>query len=260
MLRFSANLTMMFNEVEFPDRFGKAAAAGFKAVEYMFPYPYEKDALAEKLRAFGLEQVLINLPAGNWEVGERGIALRPDRVGEFKDGVGLAASYAKALGCTRVNCLVGLTPRDVPVEAARQTLAANLRFAAGALAAEGIMLLVETINTRDMPGFYLSTTHDFLALVKEVGHPNVYYQYDVYHMQVMEGRLTETIRSNIDRIGHIQVADEPGRHEPGTGEINYPNLFRFIEEAGYKGFIGSEYRPAGRTEDGLGWVREYLKA
>ncbi len=259
MLRFSANLTMMFNEVAFPDRFEKAAAAGFKAVEYMFPYPYEKEALAGKLRAFGLEQVLINLPAGNWEAGERGIALRPDRVGEFEDGVGLAITYAKALGCTRVNCLVGLTPKDVPAETARQTLVANLRFAAGAFAAEGIRFLVETINTRDMPGFYLSTTPAFLALVKEVGHPNVLYQYDVYHMQVMEGRLTETIRANIDRIGHIQVADEPGRHEPGTGEINYPNLFRFIEEAGYKGVIGCEYRPAGKTEDGLGWVRPYLK-
>jgi hydroxypyruvate isomerase len=249
---------MMFNEVEFPDRFGKAAAAGFKAVEYMFPYPYEKDALAEKLRAFGLEQVLINLPAGNWEAGERGIALRPDRVGEFEDGVGLALSYAKTLGCTRVNCLVGLTPKDVPAKTVRQTLVRNLRFAAGGFAAEGIRFLVETINTRDMPGFYLSTTPAFLALTKEVDHPNVFYQYDVYHMQVMEGRLTETMRANIDRIGHIQVADEPGRHEPGTGEINYPNLFRFIEEAGYKGFIGCEYRPAGKTEDGLGWVKGYL--
>lgn len=259
MLRFSANLTMMFNEVEFLDRFGRAAAAGFKAVEYMFPYPYEKDVLADKLHAFDLEQVLINLPAGNWEGGERGIALLPDRVGEFEDGVGRAIDYAVALGCDRVNLLVGLTPHDVPAQTARQTLVRNVRFAATAFAAKKIRLLVETINTRDMPGFYLSTTDAFLALCKEVDHPNVFYQYDVFHMQVMEGRLAERIRANIEKIAHIQVADEPGRHEPGTGEINYPNLFRFIEEAGYKGFVGCEYRPAGKTEDGLDWLKPYLK-
>lgn len=258
MPRFCANLTWMFCEAQFPDRFERASAAGFKAVEYMFPYPYEKEELADKLERFRLEQVLINLPAGNWEAGERGIALLPDRVGEFEDGVGSAIKYAKALRCSRVNCLVGLTPRGLPADVAQQTLVKNLRFAARAFDAEGIRFLVETINTRDMPGFYLSSTSDLLSLFKEVDHPNLSYQYDVYHMQVMEGNLTETIRANIDRIGHIQIADVPGRHEPGTGEINFTNLFRFIDQAGYGGFIGCEYKPAGRTEEGLAWLRPYL--
>jgi hydroxypyruvate isomerase len=169
-----------------------------------------------------------------------------------------ALEYAKALGVPRVNCLVGLTPKDVPAEKARDTLAANLKYAATALGREGIRFLVEPINTRDMPGFYLSRTADALALLEEVDHPNLFLQYDVYHMQVMEGDLTETIRRNLAKIGHIQIADNPGRHEPGTGEINYANLFRFIDEAGYDGFIGCEYRPLGTTEEGLGWAKPYL--
>jgi len=258
MPRFSANLTTMFNEAGFLDRFERASAAGFKAVEYMFPYPYEKEELAEKLTRFGLEQVLFNLPAGKWEAGERGIAVLPERVAEFEDGVGLALSFAEALGCTRVNCLVGLTPKGVGADAVRLTLVKNLRFAAKALAAQGVRLLVEAVNTRLIPGFHLSSTRDVLSLCTEVGHANIFCQYDVYHMQVMEGNLTETIRANIGRIGHIQIADVPGRHEPGTGEINFTNLFRFIDEAGYRGFIGCEYTPAGKTEEGLAWLKPYL--
>jgi len=257
MPRFAANLTMLFADGDFMERFERASRAGFTAVEYMFPYPYEKEQLAEKLHTHGLTQVLFNLPAGNWEAGERGIALLPDRVGEFQDGVGRAVAYAKTLSCSRVNCLVGFTPKNVPSDKARETLLGNLRFAAEALGAEHIALLVESLNTRDFPGFYLSSTARVLSLVEGVGHSNLFYQYDIYHMQVAEGDLTETMRRNIGIIGHIQVADNPGRHEPGTGEINFTNLFRFIDEAGYQGFIGCEYKPLAKTEDGLGWLKPY---
>jgi hydroxypyruvate isomerase len=258
MARFSANLTLLFNEVDFMDRFEAAAGAGFRAVEYMFPYAYEPKLLREKLDRFGLSQVLFNLPVGNWEAGERGIALLPDRVTEFKAGVEKAAGYAKALGCPRVNCLVGLTPAAVSVQDARKTLVANLRWAADLLAKEGVKLLLESLNTRDFPNFYLSGTAGAASLIDEIGSTNVYIQYDVFHMQVMEGNVTENIRKNVSRIGHIQIADNPGRHEPGTGEINFTNLFRFIDEAGYDGFIGCEYKPLGKTVEGLGWLKTYL--
>ena len=254
---FSANLTMLFTEVPFMDRFERAAQAGFEAVEYMFPYPYSIAELVEKLEKYKLAQVLINLPAGNWEKGERGVALLPDRVKEFEDGVGIAVGYARALKCPQVNRLVGLTP-DLPEETLRTTLVNNLRFAAETLAEVNIRLLVEALNTKDIPGFYLSSTADVVSLIRDVNHPNVFCQYDVYHMQVMEGNLTETIRKYINTIGHIQIADNPGRHEPGTGEINFENLFRFIDETGYKGFIGCEYKPLARTEEGLKWIKPYL--
>jgi hydroxypyruvate isomerase len=248
---------MLFTEVPFMDRFERAARAGFKAVEYMFPYPYPIGQLTEKLEKYNLVQALFNLPAGNWEKGERGVALLPDKVKEFEDGVGIAIGYARALKCTQINCLVGLTP-DLPVKIVRETLVNNLRFAAEALAEANIHLLVESLNTKDIPGFYLSSTMDALSLIRDVNHPNVFYQYDIYHMQVMEGNLTETIRRHVDTIGHIQIADNPGRHEPGTGEINFQNLFRFIDEAGYKGFIGCEYKPLAGTEESLEWIKPYL--
>jgi hydroxypyruvate isomerase len=258
MPRFCANLTMLFNEVDFLDRFEKAAKAGFKGVEYLFPYAWKKEQLVEKLGAFGLSQALHNLPAGDWSKGERGIACLPGRETEFQEGVGKAIEYAKALKCPQVNCLAGLTPAGVPADKVRKTLVANLRFAAAAFEKEGIRLLVEALNDKDVPGFYLVRTADVLALIKEVGHANLYVQYDVYHMQIMEGNLTRTIQANPDKIAHIQIADNPGRNEPGTGEINYPNLFKAIDAAGYKGWIGCEYKPAGKTEDGLGWVKSYL--
>jgi hydroxypyruvate isomerase len=257
MPKFCANLTMLFNEVDFLDRFEKAAKAGFKGVEYLFPYAHKKEQLVEKLGAFGLAQALHNLPAGDWNKGERGIACLPGREIEFQEGVGKAIEYAKALKCAQVNCLAGLTPAGVPADKVRQTLVANLRFAAAALEKEGIRLLVEALNDRDVPGFHLVRTADVLTLIKEVGHSNVYVQYDVYHMQIMEGNLTRTIQANMDKIAHIQIADNPGRNEPGTGEINYPNLFKAIDAAGYKGWIGCEYKPAAKTEDGLGWLKPY---
>jgi hydroxypyruvate isomerase len=257
MLRFSANITMLFNEVDFLARFEKAARAGFKGIEYLFPYEWGKDQLIDKLGENGLIQVLHNLPVGDWSAGERGIACIPARETEFQEGVGKAIDYAKALGCFQVNCLVGLTPQNVPVEKVRETLIGNLRFAAKALDNEGIHLLIEPVNDRDIPGFYLVHTADALQIIKEVGHPNLWLQYDVYHMQIMEGNLTKTILDNLSTILHIQIADNPGRHEPGTGEINFANLFKAIETAGYDRWVGCEYKPAGRTEDGLQWLSLY---
>jgi len=259
MPKFSANLTMLFTDVDFLKRFERAARAGFTAIEYLFPYPWDKNQLVNELAKYSLQQVLHNLPAGDWQAGERGIACLPGREREFQDGVGRAIEYAKALKCPRLNCLVGKTPAGVAPQKVRQTLVSNLRFAAAALEKEGIRLLVEALNSRDAPGFYLVRTQDVLQLIQEVNHPNIYIQYDVYHMQVMEGNLTKTMQENLARIAHIQIADNPGRNEPGTGEINFTNLFRFIDEMKYEGWIGCEYNPAGKTEDGLGWVKPYLK-
>jgi hydroxypyruvate isomerase len=258
MLRFSANLTMMFNEVDFTDRFERAGRAGFKGVEYLFPYGWSKEQLVDKLGKYHLKQVLHNLPAGHWQAGERGIACLPGREGEFQEGVELAMEYAKALKCDRLNCLVGKVPQGISLEKVRQTLVSNLRFAATMLQKENIRLLIEPLNHQDIPGFHLVHTEDALRLFKEVDHPNLWLQYDVYHMQIMEGNLTRTIINNLSQIAHIQIADNPGRHEPGTGEINFSNLFRFINEAGYDGWIGCEYIPAGKTEDGLQWIKPYL--
>jgi len=256
MPRFSANLSMLFPEVDFLGRFGRAAAAGFRAVEYMFPYPYGKEALAEPLVKYGLRQALFNLPAGDWASGERGIACLPGREGEFRDGVGLAIEYAKALDCPLVNCLVGKTPAEDP-EPVRRSLVENLRCAAAALEREEIRLLVEPLNLRDMPGFHLCGTGNAVALIEEVNHPNLWLQYDVYHMQVTEGNLIQTLQDHFRRIAHIQIADNPGRNEPGTGEINFPNIFRFLDGMGYAGWIGCEYRPLGGTDEGLAWMDPY---
>ena len=258
MPKLAANLTMLFNEVDFLDRFEAAAKAGFKGVEYLFPYPYPKEQLSEKLEQYELIQVLHNLPAGDWAKGERGIACLPDRVGEFQDGVGKAIEYAYALGCKQVNCLAGIAPPGVAAETVRDTFAANLRFAADKLKAAGIRLLVEPCNTRDIPGFYLNRSQQALAVIDEVGSDNLWLQYDIYHMQVMEGDLAPTIERNLERIAHMQLADNPGRNEPGTGEINYPFLFQFIDKLGYEGWMGCEYKPARTTTEGLGWVRPYL--
>jgi hydroxypyruvate isomerase len=259
MLKFSANLTMLFNEVSFLDRFEKAAQAGFKGVEFMFPYDFDKDVIAEKLEKYKLEMVLHNLPAGNWAGEERGIACLPERVAEFQAGVGQAIEYAQALKCPRLNCMAGLASKGIALDKVRQTLVDNLRFAAKALNEAGIRLLIEPINNIDMPGFFLNYTPQALELIKEVNHSNLWLQYDIYHMQVMEGNLTITIRNNINKIGHMQLADNPGRHEPGSGEINFNNLLSFIDKLGYSGWIGCEYKPASKTEEGLGWLKAYQK-
>ena len=257
MPKFAANLTMLFNEVEFPERFEAAANAGFRAVEYLFPYAYPKEQLAELLERFGLEQVLHNLPAGDWAKGERGIAALPDRVGEFQDGVGKAIEYAAALGCKQLNCLAGICRSGLAEEKVRETLLANLRFAASKLKAAGIRLLVEAINTRDIPGFYICKTQHTLDLIEASGSDNIFIQYDVYHMQRMEGELAATMLKHLPRIAHIQIADNPGRNEPGTGEINFPFLFTLLDRAGYAGWIGCEYQPRTTTGESLGWYAKW---
>ena len=257
MPRFAANLTLLFNEVPFVDRFRAAAQAGFTAVEYLFPYDYDKDELAEALQTNRLQQVLHNLPAGNWSEGERGIGCHPDRVGEFQDGVGEAIEYATRLGCRQVNCLAGLAPKSVAPERVRTTFVTNLKFAALKLKEHGIRLLIEPINTRDMPGFYLTHTAQAIDIIREVGSDNLFVQYDIYHMQAMEGDLAATIERHLPRIAHMQLADNPGRHEPGTGEINYAFLLPFIDQIGYTGWIGCEYKPAAATAEGLSWLSAY---
>ncbi len=253
MTRLAANLTMLYNEVDFLDRFDAAAKSGFAGVEYLFPYAYPKQQLAERLAKHKLAQVLHNLPAGDWASGERGIACHPQRVGEFQDGVGKAIDYAKALGCKQVNCLAGIAPTNADPEKIRATFVDNLSFAADQLEAAGIKLLIEPINTYDIPGFWLSRTQQALDVIRDTGSSNLFVQYDIYHMQRMEGELANTIKVHLAQIAHVQLADNPGRNEPGTGEINYRFLFGFLDAIGYDGWIGCEYKPKGKTIDGLGW-------
>lgn len=259
MPKLAANLTLMFNEIDFLDRFAAAARAGFKGVEYLFPYEHKPEVLKEKLAENGLVQVLHNLPAGNWGAGDRGIGCHPKRVSEFEDGVDQAIEYATALGCKQVNCLAGIRPSMLDPNEARETLIRNLQLAAVRLKAAGVRLLIEPINTRDIPGFFLTKTRQAVDIIAAVGSDNLFVQYDIYHMQIMEGDLAPTIEKHLKLIPHMQLADTPGRHEPGTGEINYPFLLDFIDGLGYQGWIGCEYKPAARTEDGLGWAEKYLE-
>jgi len=259
MPKLAANLTMMFNEVPFLERFEAAARAGFKGVEFLFPYEFPKAELAERLKKHGLQQVLFDLPAGDWAKGDRGNAIFPDRVGEFQDGVGKALEYATALGCKRLTVLAGKQAEKVSLEASHRTYVDNLRFAAAKAAPLGITLLVEAINTRDIPGFFVNRTAHSQQIVKDAGAPNVAVQYDIYHMQIMEGDLAPAIKANLPTIRHMQLADNPGRNEPGTGEINYDFLLPFVDSVGYDGWIGCEYRPKGKTIEGLGWAKRWLK-
>ncbi len=259
MPRFCANLTMLYNEHGFLGRFAAARADGFAGVEYMFPYGFRKEDLAEALERNGLVQVLHNLPAGNWDSGERGIACLPDRKGEFQEGVGRAIEYARALGCTQLNCLVGLTPQGVNADRVQATVVDNLRFAAGELARYGVRLLVEPVNSKDIPGFHLDRAEKAVAVLDDVGSPNAFLQFDFYHQQRMNGELLATYRRLKDRIAHVQIADNPGRNEPGTGEINYPFLFEALDCEGYEGWIGCEYKPKTATSTGLSWATKYLR-
>lgn len=256
MPKFAANLTMLFTELPFLDRFAAARAAGFEAVEYLFPYDWPRQELAARLKEHGLQQVLHNLPAGDWAAGERGIACHPDRVAEFRAGVARAIEYAHALGCPQLNCLAGKLPAGVDPAKARTTFIANLRFAAAQLQANNLRLLVEPINTFDIPGFFLTRTDQALALIEEVDADNLFLQYDIYHAQRMEGELAGTLARHLPSIGHIQLADNPGRNEPGTGEINYAFLFRHLDALGWQGWIGCEYKPRSTTAEGLGWRKE----
>lgn len=255
MPRFAANLSMLFTEAPLPERLERAARAGFMAVEIQFPYETSAEELQQALFCNELSLVLFNLPAGDWAAGERGIACHPERVDEFRQGIDTALAYAAALGVPQLNCLTGIRPPQVPADTARHVLVNNLRYAALRLKAHGLKLLIEPINTHDIPGFFLHGTRQALELIEEVGADNLFLQYDIYHMQRMEGDLANTLAANIEKIGHIQIADNPGRHEPGTGEINFGFLFAHLDRIGYKEWVGCEYKPSSTTEAGLGWLK-----
>ncbi|MDT3736242.1 MAG: hydroxypyruvate isomerase [Denitratisoma sp.] len=256
MPQFAANLSMLFTEAPLLERFERAARAGFTAVEIQFPYDTPAEQLQQALFRNKLTLVLHNLPAGDWAAGERGIACHPDRVDEFRQGIDAALAYAAALGTPQLNCLAGIRPANVPADTARHVLLGNLRYAALRLQAHGMKLLIEPINTHDIPGFFLNGTRQAFELIKEVDADNLFLQYDVYHMQRMEGDLAHTLAANLGKIAHIQIADNPGRHEPGTGEINFDFLFAHLDRIGYKGWVGCEYKPAATTEAGLGWMNK----
>ena len=258
MPKLAANLTMMFNEWEFLKRFKEASNSGFRGVEYLFPYEFNKEYIAEELLENDLQQILFDLPAGDWDVGDRGVAVDPKRKKEFEDGVGLALEYADVLNCSILTCLAGILPSSVSDSVARTTLVDNLSLAAPLLKQKGINLLLEPINTIDIPGYWLNRTSDAISIIREVNQENLLLQYDIYHMQIMEGNLAKTIEDNINTIGHFQLADNPGRNEPGTGEINYDYLLEYIDNLGYEGWIGCEYKPSSVTLDGLEWAKPYL--
>jgi 2-dehydrotetronate isomerase len=255
MPRFAANLSFLFQEVPFLDRFAAAASAGFRAVEFMFPYDHPPATVAERLTAAGLENVLFNLSAGDWAAGDRGLACLPEREEEFRSSVATALSYAAVLKTPRLHAMAGIVPPGAIRAGYHSTYIANLRYAAQQLAPAGITLLIEPINTRDMPGYFLNTQSQAAEICAAVGLPNLKIQMDCYHMQIAEGDLATKLRRYAALCGHVQIAGVPERNEPDTGEINYPYLFKLLDDLGYEGWIGCEYRPAGKTQDGLGWLK-----
>jgi 2-dehydrotetronate isomerase len=257
MPKFAANLSFIFQEVEFLDRFAAAAACGFKAVEYLGAYDHPPETVAARLDQHGLAQALFNMPPGNWVAGERGLAALPGREAEFRAGVDTALTYAKATKCRLLHAMAGLVPEGRDRGEAARTYIGNLRYAAERAAAAGVTVIIEPINTRDIPGYFLNTTTQAIAVIDRVGHPNLQLQLDLYHVQIMEGDLAHRIRALAGRYPHIQIAGNPGRHEPDIGEINYPFLFDLLDEIGYEGWIGCEYRPTSDTRAGLGWARRY---
>jgi hydroxypyruvate isomerase len=255
MPKFAANLSMMFTEAPFLDRFAAASEAGFQAVEFLFPYEHSPEVVQYQAASAGVEVILFNMPPGNWSGGERGITCIPGREEEFREGVEKAIEYAAILGTPRLHAMAGIVPRDADPSACRTTLIENLKYAARQVAKHDITLLLEAINTRDMPGFCVSTQMDSNAICEAVNEPNLKMQMDLYHMQVMEGDLATKLRHYAPQCGHIQIAGCPERHEPDSGEVRYEYLFRLLDELGYEGWVGCEYRPAGRTVDGLEWFR-----
>jgi hydroxypyruvate isomerase len=257
MPKFAANLSMMFAELPFPDRFAAAAHCGFQGVEHLFPYDHAADELARVLTDAGLEQVLFNLWPGDFAGGERGLAALPGREQEFAVSIDQALDYARTLNCRRLHAMAGTVHAGIPRDEAESVYIANLRSAADRLAPHGITLLIEPINTRDMPGYFLNTTTAARRILAAVSRPNLRLQLDLYHCQIMEGDLTEKIREHLEAVGHIQIAGNPGRHEPDVGEIHYPWLFDRLDRLGYDGWIGCEYRPRSSTLAGLGWAAPY---
>ena len=265
MPRFAANLSMLYPEHDFLDRFAAAARDGFKAVEYLFPYALEAAEIASRLRDNELQQVLFNAPPGEWESGERGIACLPGRESEFRAGIDKALQYASALECPRVHVMAGIVPQGSTRETLYPTYVRQLRWAAAEAAKQGVEVLIEPINTRDIPGFFLNRQDQAHDVVADVGAPNLKVQMDLYHCQIVEGDLAVKVRQYVPtgRVGHVQIAGVPERHEPDLGEVNYRYLFELLDACGYAGWIGCEYRPRfgaipGGTSAGLGWLRPYL--
>ncbi|UZN49152.1 hydroxypyruvate isomerase family protein [Cupriavidus cauae] len=259
MPRFAANLSMMYNEHAFLDRFAAAANDGFRAVEYLFPYDFPAGELKSRLDANGLQQALFNAPPGDWAAGERGIASLPGREDEFRRSIDTALDYARVLGNDKLHVMAGLAAPGVPREQQRAVYLRNLEYAARAAQGDGITVLIEPINTRDIPGFFLNRQDDAQAICREIGASNLKVQFDCYHCQIVEGDVATKLRRDIAGIGHIQIAGVPERHEPDIGELNYPYLFETIDALGYRGWIGCEYRPRAGTTDGLGWLRAWLQ-
>lgn len=255
MLKFAANLTMLYGEVPFLERFQRARGSGFRAVEFLFPYDDTVENVVKAQRDAGVEVVLMNAPAGQWAAGERGIAGLPGREEEFRRGFEMAMDYAARLQCRNINCLAGIVPPGLTPDAVESVLVENIRWAAAQARRIGANILIEPINTWDVAGFFLTTTEEAYRLIQTIGSDNVAIQYDIYHAQRMRGELTGTFRTYFPWISHIQIADNPGRHEPGTGEIYYPFLFQTIDQAGYQGYIGLEYIPRGDTEESLRWMK-----
>lgn len=256
MAKFAANLSMMFNEVPFIQRFERAAEAGFTGVEYLFPYEESTEAITAELQKYHLTQALFNMPAGDWATGERGMASIPGREREFAEGVKTALKYAKALGCKQVHAMAGKLDSNFSPEQQKACFIKNIQHAADVMAEQGIRVLIEPINTRDMPGYFLTTQKQAEALLPEINRDNVFIQLDLYHCQIMEGDLLKTIERLWDKFSHIQIASVPFRHEPDRGEVNYPWIFEQLDKMGYQGWLGCEYHPVGRTEDGLGWLKQ----
>ncbi len=259
MPRFAANLTMMYNEVPFLERFAAAAADGFEAVEYLFPYDFEPAAIADRLKAHGLTQALFNLPPGNWEAGERGLACLPDRKAEFARSIETCLPYALATGVQRLHVMAGKVPPGQDPAVLRRTYVENLRLACNRLAEHGLTVLIEPINPRDMPGYYLTHQQQAHDICAEVDRPNIRVQMDLYHCQIVEGDLTRRIEKHLQGVGYIQIAGVPHRHEPDEGEVNYAFIFDLLDEMGYAGYIGCEYRPRQGTSAGLSWMRRWAK-
>ena len=259
MPKFSANLSFLYQDLAFLDRFAAAATDGFGALEYLGPYAEPKEKVADALKANGVKQALFNVPSGDWAGGERGIACLPDRIAEFRSGISLALDYAKALECPQVNVISGLVPKGADLETLEKVLVENLKYAAERTGDVGVKLLIEPINLRDIPGFFLSSTDHAERILEKVGSDNLYIQYDFYHMQIMQGDLIPTFTRLKDRIAHVQIADNPGRNEPGTGEINYGFILSELDRLGYDGWVGCEYKPKAGTSEGLGWMKPYRK-
>ncbi len=257
MPKFAANLSFQFQDIDFFERFAAAAECGFQAVEYLFPYDYSADELKGALSANGLAQLLFNLPPGDWDAGERGLAALPGREADFRDAVALAGDYAEALGCKQVHAMAGIVPEGDDPAPYEETYIANLRYAADYFAARGIRSLIEPLNIFDMPNYLLNGSKQARRIIEAVGSDNLYLQYDVYHLQIMEGNLAHSFERDLDIISHVQIAGVPGRSEPSDGEISYPYLFALFDWLGYDGWVGCEYRPEGETRAGLGWASEY---